>query len=256
MKKALKITLISIISLIAVSALVIFVFFPGLPTYIKVKFKYDDIDRTITEFEKVYIPESFDAYNIEGVSVKVPFDFEPAGTGKQLKSSDGEGVVALIKNDSLETKRLLEKYADSDLDIDTDPWKYYEYEKEDYEHYFSTIGEEFPNDYNASSDILWYIKGRLTAKDCLKLRGRDIDVFLELAESKKSSWDMENAWKISGEGFIAYVAENITGDYDENFWTVTIYPESSKTVNYFGIIRGADDNVTKQIISSISLQEE
>ncbi len=255
MKKVLKITGV-ILGVIVLAVLIVFIFFPGLPAYIKVKFTYDNIDRTITEFEKVYIPESFNAYNIEGVSVRVPFDYEPAGTGKQLKASDGEGVVAIIKHDSLETKRLLEKYADSDSDIITDPWEYYAYEKEDYEHYFSTVGEEFPNDYNASSDILWYIKGRLTAKDCLKLRGRDMDVFLELAESKESSWDMENAWKISGEDFIAYAAENITGDYDVNFWTVTIYPESSKTVNYFCIIRGADDDVTKQILSSISLQED
>lgn len=55
MKKALKISGI-IIGIILVSVLIIFIFFPGLFTYIKVKVKYDNIDRGFTEFKKLKFP--------------------------------------------------------------------------------------------------------------------------------------------------------------------------------------------------------
>lgn len=251
MKKALKISGI-ILSVLLIAALVIFIFFPGLPTYIKVKYEYEDINRTITAFEPVYVPDSFEFHTIKDVAFKAPRDYKLSVTGNSLSSSDEKSKILITKSDTIEDAQILSEYYGEDYDI----WEYYEYEAADYKKFFKAVDENFPNIYDASSDELWYIKDKLTAKDCLKLRGRNMDIFLEFAESKTKAWDMENTWKIKCSNFTAYVSEMLMRGYEDGFWTVTIYPDSSESTYYFVAIKGADEEITKQIISSIELTEE
>lgn len=251
MKKTLKITGI-IIGILLIAALVIFIFFPGLPTYFKVKTEYQHINDTISDFEKVTVPSYFDTYVIKGVKLKVPYDYSLTKTESGLRSSDEKATLYVIESSPTKYTDILDEYSDEEYD----PWEYYEYEEDDYRSFFAAVDDTYPDDYHASSELLWYIKDRLTAETCLKLRGRDMDVFLEFAEIKDGAWEMENVWKISGSNFSGYASENITGDYDVPFWTVNLYPEGSDNNYYFMIIRGADEGIIRQIISSIELTED
>lgn len=249
MKKALKISGI-IIGIILVSALIIFIFFPGLFTYIKVKVKYDNIDRGFTEFKKVEVPDDFKTYTRGNLKISVPDDYKPKDIGYGFEYSDGKTALAIIENDSLETDELMKGYSE-----DYDTWEYYKYEEADYKHFFETIDETFPTPYDASSNILWFVRNKLKAKDCLKLRSRDMDVFLELAESKEESWKMEKTWELDGENCFVYIGYIEDSEiFNSDLWTAYIYDKNNLTKYHYLLFKEDDTEVIEQIISSIELE--
>lgn len=249
MKKALKIGGI-ILGIILAALLIIFIFFPGLFTYIKVKVKYDNIDRNSLKFEKVEVPNDFKTYTIGNFKISVPDGYEPKDIGYSFKYSDGETALAIIESDSLENDQLMNEYSE-----DYDTWEYYKYEEEDYKHFFETIGGTFPTPYDASSDILWFVRDKLKAKDCLKLRGRDMDVFLEFADSKEESWKIEKTWELAGENGFMYISYLEDSEiFKSDLWTVYIYDKNNLTKYHYLLFKEDDTEVIKQIISSIELE--
>lgn len=249
MKKALKISGI-ILGIILVSALIIFIFFPGLFTYIKVKVKYDNIDRGFTEFKKVEVPDDFKTYTVKGITLSVPDSYVLKDTGSSFKNSDEKSVLLIMESDSIENDQLMNEYSE-----DYDTWEYYKYEEEDYKHFFETIGGTFPTPYDASSDILWFVRDKLKAKDCLKLRGRDMDVFLELADSKEESWKIEKTWELAGENSFAYIGHGEANELIKfDFWTMNIFDQNDLTKYHYLLFKEDDTEVIKQIISSIELE--
>ena len=249
MKKAMKISGI-ILGIILIIALVIFIFCPGIFTYIKVKHKYKNIDRTIGKFETVDIPDTFKSYDLNGISLKAPDDYKKTKTSHGLRSPDEKITIMILQWDMAETEALLNEYGH-----DVDQWEHYEYEESDYRSFFKAVDDKYPVNYDASSDILWFIKDRLNAEMCLKLRSKDRKVFLEFADIKENAWAIENAWKMSGDGFTAYVSEDISDMYSDSFWAVTIYPDSGGSEHYFAVIKGAGEETSKQIISSMRISE-
>lgn len=250
MKKVLKITGV-ILGVLIIAVIVIAVFFPGLPTYIKVKKDYPEIDRIIEEFEPADIPDTFKDFNLNGISFKAPADYEETESSSVLRSADKEVQILIIHNDAAENAEFLEKYGYS-----SDPWEYYEYDESDYRSFFEAVGDTYPEDYDADSDLLWFIKDRLNSKMCLKLRSTDRKVFLEFADIKKTMWETEDAWKIDGDGFSAYISTFIDDTYyTESMWTVNIYLDDSESEYYFGAIKGADAETARQIISSMQIIE-
>lgn len=138
---------------------------------------------------------------------------------------------------------------------DYDAWEYYKYEEADYKHFFETIGGTFPTPYDASSDILWFVRDKLKAKDCLKLRGRDMDVFLELADSKEESWKTEKTWELAGENSFAYIGYIEDSEiFNSDLWTAYIYDKNNLTKYHYLLFKEDDTEVIKQIISSIELE--
>jgi len=249
MKKALKISGI-ILGIILVSALIIFIFFPGLFTYIKVKVKYDNIDRNSLKFEKVEVPDDFKTYTVKGITLSVPDSYVLKDTGSSFKNSDEKSVLLIMESDSLETDQLMNEYSE-----DYDTWEYYKYEEADYKHFFETIGGTFPTPYDASSDILWFVRDKLKAKDCLKLRGRDMDVFLELADTKEESWKTEKTWELAGENGFMYISYLEDSEiFKSDLWTVYIYDKNNLTKYHYLLFKEDDTEVIKQIISSIELK--
>lgn len=249
MKKALKIGGI-ILGIILAALLIIFIFFPGLFTYIKVKVKYDNIDRGFTEFKKVEVPDDFKTYTVKGITLSVPDSYVLKDTGSSFKNSDEKSVLLIMESDSLETDELMKGYSE-----DYDTWEYYKYEEEDYKHFFETIGGTFPTPYDASSDILWFVRDKLKAKDCLKLRGRDMDVFLELADSKEESWKTEKTWELDGENCFVYIGYIEDSEiFNSDLWTAYIYDKNNLTKYHYLLFKEDDTEVIKQIISSIELK--
>lgn len=240
-------------------ALVIFIFFPGIPTYIDVKRHYPNVDSVIGEFEAVEVSSDLETFSVNGIKLKMPKGAEKSPTGSSVRLGK-ELSVLVTEDDSHKKALLLAEYAE-----DSDPWSDYLFEEEDYRHFFKSIDVEFPTDYNAKSDILWFIKGGFTAKDCLKLRGRDREVFKEFAETKESSLGFEDTYRINGDGFLGYVScmnqriDLETGGFKDvdsaHQWTYYIYPDGNATKYYFIMISGSDEELKPQIISSIKLDK-
>lgn len=248
MKKAIKIAA-AILAVLIAAAAVIFIFFPGLPTYIKVKLKYEYIDRTIEDLPTVGVPDSFKPFTVKGVTFSAPADAEKKELGSSVRFGE-KGVVLVMENDKLETARSLEE-----LGMGTDKWDGYQYTEAEYRHFFEKSGEKYPTDEDASSDILWFFRDRLTASDCLKLRSEDKNVFLEFAEIKEESWGMEESFRLSGDGFTGYAARSTGDQMPDGMWTVTLYPDGGGSRYYFVMVRNCGDETAKQIISSITLEK-
>lgn len=226
----------------------IFAFVPGLFTYLRVKIKYDNIDRTIPQFERVSVPENFVEYSVRGLTLSVPETYELNDSGMSFVGSDGKTRLFITQHDMLETAALLSEYGADDL-YDTK-----QFSDAEYRHYFETVGAPVPSDADARTDDLWYSKGTLQASDCLKLRGTDRKIFAEYALTKEESWNMEETWSLPLSGAVCYVSEStaaLTASIAGN--TVCIYPDDSRSEEISVILRVQDPQTAKQIISSIQL---
>ena len=250
MKKALIISG-AVLGFLLAAALVIFIFFPGLPTYLKVKHKYDNIDSHVPEFPRTEIPADFMTHTIRGVTFSAPSDWEShsviPGFNSSYRAADEKSMIMAIRFDQSYYDIL---YGEN---IEYDPWEGYDHSEEEYRSFFSKIESDLPEKW-LNTLMIWLARDGFTAKDCLKLRGTDLDVFEELAEIKENSQNVENSWKTSGEGFSAYIGQVTSYGYDGGIWTYTVIPDDSKDIIVV-TLKCADETTAKQIISSIELEQ-
>ena len=254
MKKAL--TIGGIIGFLLISALAISIFFPGLPTYLKVKLKYEHIDERIPEFEKSDIPGDYVSHTLRGVRFSTPSDWEAyspieGAEPNAYRAKDKSTVFVLNLNYKAQEELL--KNSEETLGSEYDVWNEYEFSEEDYRHFYKAIGIE-PQQYGLNLRMLWYMRDDVTAKDCLKLRGRDRKVFLDVADSKDESVKMETMWKTKGKCFYAYIGRIMYSGFDGNTWTVNIFPDGNENEHFTTTIKCSDETTTRKIISSIELE--
>ncbi|MCR4795939.1 MAG: hypothetical protein K5898_12390 [Ruminococcus sp.] len=240
MKKALTIGG-AVLGFLLISALVIFIFFPGLPTYIKVKHKYKHIDETVAEFEAIS-PAAAKTFTKNGVTIKTPDGW--------VKKEAGSGIIDPTNNYTMLISH--DNYIEDNYS-GYDPWQGYKYKEEDYKHFFDSIGVK-TNQYDLADNMVWYIRDSFTSKDCLKLRGKDRKVFKELAESKEAAYQEEKMWKIKNDSYTGYVGQFFAYGYTGNMWTFTFFPDGDEVNKYSIMMKCADETVAKQIISSIELE--
>ncbi|MCR5600433.1 MAG: hypothetical protein K6G33_06825 [Ruminococcus sp.] len=252
----------TVLGFLLISALVISVFFPGLPTYLKVKHRYDHIDDLVPEFEKSEVPSDFASHSLKGVSFRIPADWEGSspikgGEASSYKSGKEYRIFVLTadykelaKLDEEYKNMLSDQYDKSDL---YDPWEYYKFKEADYRHFYKTIGVDLPQ-YGLSSTMVFYTRNCLTAKKCLKLRGKDKDVFLDLAQTKEEAVGIEKMWKTKISGFNTYIGQEVSPGYNGNLWVATIFSDNTPDKVYTVTLNCPDETMAKQIISSVELE--
>lgn len=263
MKKALKITAVVLINIASV-ALAIFIFFPGLPTYFKVKRDFPSIDRRMEPLEDMPVPESFKGFEVNGIYLEVPDGAQLGERGNTVKYND-ETLVLVTKQDSIEVDRTARELAETyeDMPYSENPFENYLYEEEDYIHFFDSIDAEYPTIYNAKSSMLiWFMRDGFTSRDCLKLRGKDIDVFLEFAQEKEENLKIETTYKINGDGFTGMFSvfkpdglSDIGGPDMSYLSTFYIYPDDDYSEYYCIMIKSTDTELKKQIASTVRLAD-
>ena len=187
MNKAVRIGAI-VLGAILAAALVIFIFFPGLPTYAYVKFKYKNIDKTAGRFETAAVSDDYAEHTINGVTLKAPQSYvQENSTSSALKSE--KGTIMVIRNSADDLKKAKEMLGEYD------PWDGYKYSESDYRSYFDAAGSPYPFDADGCRDVLWYYRTKLRSSDCIKLRGKDLAVFREFAGNKDilgENFEMKN----------------------------------------------------------------
>lgn len=174
MKKAMKIGGV-VLGIILIAALIIFIFFPGIFTYKKVKKEYPHIDNTIGTFDgfDIKIPKNFVSSTKDGVTVMGPKNARNNRDIIPFKSDDLIVMVTVMDDES---------YGDVFFDENS------KYTKKDYLHFFEKLDIKPPQTSYENVKMLH----SLTSKDCLRLRGKDKKVFLEYAESKEFSEKIES----------------------------------------------------------------
>ena len=250
MNKAIK-TGAAVLGVLLAAALVVFIFFPGLPTYIKVRREFDDIDRHVPEFTKLEVPSDFVKHSKKNVEFSTPAGWsattEVEGYEPSSYRSDDKSMILVTVYD--------QGYYDI-LDNNTvdglDPWSAYDHSEEEFRHFFDKLGLDYPDKW-LSTWLIWLARDGFTSKDCLKLRGTDLSVFEELADIKEGSGDVENYWKLSGIGEAAYIGQVKGFGYDGGIWTYSILPENSEDM-VLVTVKCSDETVAKQIISSVRLK--
>ncbi len=250
----------AVLGTILAAALVIFIFFPGLPTYIIVKHKYDHIDELVPEFERSDIPADYVSHTLKGITFRTPSDWEghSAVEGAEASSykSGDEYRIFVLKTDHKQNAEDTANYAallGDDYEYSYDPWESYKFTEADYRHFYKSIGTELPQ-YGLAYRLIWYTRNGFTAKDCLKLRGKDKEAFLELADNKEKAVDMEKMWQLKNSKYSAYVAQVLYGSYDGNIWDVTIFPNNNEDIDLLVTLKCPDETTARQIISSIELE--
>lgn len=241
--------LLAVLASIAAVFLVLFAAFPGIPAYIKVKAQYSHIDSLTEDFEICTVPAEFSKENLKGLLVRVPDGYELSETGSSLSERSGDGKIIVMDTSlsGIDPAKYIEDY---------DPWEGYKYGEKEYRSFFSKMGREYIDPTASGNKFLWYVRGELRSKDCLKLRGDALRVFMEMAEIKESAFGMENTWDLKGSGYSAVVANGSAEIFkNAEYWTVTLYPDDQPGKNFYMMLRNIPDDTVKQIISSIELDK-
>lgn len=252
MKKTIKIGSF-VLGAIFIAVAVVYFFFPGLPTYIEISRKYSEINRTVPEFERSEVPADFREYSLKGVKFRVPADWKgksavKGGNVTSYRSPDEKSSISVIKHDKA-TYDLLHSSESTVYDT----WDY-DHTRREIKGFFDDLGCDYP-DLWFDMWLIWLMRDGFTAKDCLKLRDTDMDIFRELAEEKEKVFELEDSWKISGEGFFGYIGHMISAGYvGKGIWNFYISPDGSEDTYYDVMIKCPDEAVARQIISSVALK--
>lgn len=235
MKKALKITGI-IVGVFVIAAIVIIVFFPGLPTYIKVKKDYPHIDETIGVYNDgdVVIPKDFVQTEINGILVSGPSD---------ALCTDGYFIPFKKENELMVMVTESESASTSYTDESCGFLLY------DYRHFFQSLDVEMPE---TTYEGMKFIRN-LTAKDCLKLRGTDRDVFEEYAQYKEFVAKIETVYNYERDDLSGFVCDlaSVGKKYEHRKNLMLVDGEKEWIIS----VLGNDEETVAQIIASVQLAE-
>lgn len=241
---------IAISGVIIAAVLAVFIFVPGLVTYVSVNIKYDHINDGTAEFEKVEVPDDFVSFDVNGITMKVPngadYNKTELGINHKALRYNGKILAFVTENNYAETEAILTEY-----DPEYDPFQYYDNTKADYQNFFKRIGEPFPKD---TTSLLYFTRDKLNSKMCLRLRGTDMKVFREMAETKEGAYETENIWHTSGTGYTAYISQILQDSLGaEGRWTASVFPDGDDTKYYFIVLNAETPELSRQILSTIEL---
>lgn len=230
----------AVFAVLLAAAAVILIWFPGLFTCLRMKWKYENLDRKVEAYETQRIPADFQQTELKGLRISVPADYaQSEKSSAALKGPDGKTRVFVTA--AAEAMELV-----SDLNTDYNPFEAYDFTEAELRKYFQTVGGPYRSP--AGSALLFYCKDVLSVWDGLKLRGSDRAVFAELCEIKNGSWDYEETEKMTIPGGIAYVSSGMLGGDAK---TVSLFSESDGRQRMVTVTE-PDAQRAGQIISSIS----
>ena len=231
MKKALKI--ISIISgIVILAVLVTAVLFPALPTYFRVKKNCPHINDTMSVYkgDDISVPEDFIQAEIKGLIIKAP-DGTRNSESDMIPFKDGKNFMVMVSQSQLADYSFYDEETSK-------------YSKQEYEHFYRTINGDIPEN---SLDNIKILRD-MTLKDCLKLRGTDIKIFEELAESKETVSEIETV-SIYENGDISGIVCDVNNSGKTKQYLNLMFNYGG--YEYIVTVIGEDTEIVKQVIESV-----
>lgn len=238
--RRIKIIGTAVCAVLLAAAAVVLIWFPGLITCLRMKWKYDNIDREVPQYETVFVPADFQHIELRGLSVSVPADYT-CKKNSTAALSGPDGKTRLFVSSPGKSLDLVKE-----LNPDYDPLAAYDFTETDLRQYFQTVGRPYCS--TVTNALLFYCKDELSVWDGLRLRGSDRKVFAELCETKDGSWETEDTEKMTVPGGIAYISSGYLTDGGK---TVTLLPDAGDG-NLFVMVRETDFQKARQIISSMT----
>lgn len=241
--RRIKIIGAAVLAVLLAAAAVVLIWFPGLITCLRMKWKYDNLDRKVELYEAQSVPADFQQTELRGLHISVPADYAPnEKSSSALKGPDGKTRVFVTA--TAEAMELI-----SDLNTEYNPFEAYDFTEAELRQYFQTVGEPYCSP--AGSALLFYCKDRFSVWDGLRLRGSDRAVFTELCEIRNGSWDYEETEKMTIPGGIAYISSGMLGGGTQ---TVSVFSETGGRQRMV-TVKEPDERLRRQIISSISFAD-
>ncbi|MGN0579717.1 MAG: hypothetical protein ACI4JE_02505 [Ruminococcus sp.] len=246
MSKQLKIIIVIACIILAVM-LGIFIFVPGLPTYIRVKIQYPEIDLALKEYAEsdVEVPADFVRVKFGDIYVKGPSGaLNRDSAGSQIILKDDTKFLFKDKGEIMVMAYKSEKGNINNLSDFYEP----EFSEAEERWFYSELDMEYPDTLSESIGTMYAIN----SKDCLKLRGTDSEIFLDLAKGKTAAAEIETPYIYKNGNISGYVCDihkgsykycrNVVFDWNSSEYIISIYGNSLETV--------------EQIIASIETAEE
>lgn len=233
MKKILKISGI-ILGVLMLSALAVYIFCPGLLTYVQVKKDCPNIDCTIGRFSglDVTAPEDWTSVTIDGVTVKGPKDALNDSDLVPFKKKDEFTVMVMTSEISPNS------FYDENLQNSED----------DYVHFLKKFGKELYMDSYEGTQFL----REITSKDCLKLRGKDLKVFKEVAGLKEAISGIEKLSYCEHDGLKGFFSDYGEGKNQKYHYALWLF---GKEHEYIIRVNSNDKESVYQCLSSVKIEE-
>lgn len=237
--RRLKIIGAAVCAVLLAAAAVILIRFPGLITCLRMKWKYDNLDRTTELYAKQSVPADFREWKLNGITLSAPADYTAKeNRDRILIGADGKTRIFVSGGVTA-----------SALDAGYDPFAVYSFTEFDLRQYFQTVGKPYRDP--ASNALLFYCKDELSVWDGLRLRGSDRKVFAELCEIKDGGWETEETEKMTVPGGTAYISGGLLSG---GALTVTMFPDSGGE-HRLVMVREQDAQKARQIISSMAFAD-
>lgn len=234
MRKGLKITAV-ILGIFVAAAAVILIFFPGLFTYIQVKKDYSGIDKTLENFVGFDTEPPADFIQVEKNGVKIK--------GPENALNDSDTILFSIEKRLAVMSMVYEDTFADDEDMDESGFSH-----DEFVHFYKKLGVDYPEN---TYDSICFIRN-LTAKDCLKLRSTDKEIFEYLAKIKNDLLATEILSYIELDGLKGFFSEYQNRNNSSYIYGYALWLFDGEK-QYIISAYGDTDETLKQILSSVEI---
>lgn len=253
MKKAFRITAISlgsIVGVILLAALIIFLFFPGLPTYLYITNQYPDFSRLSESYpySDTAVPDSFVEFSADEITARIPAELykkypeETEGMKSNLYINDDESSsITFIYSGKTEFGEF--SLTDEESGIT----------EEQIADLLQNMGKSYPESYYEFYHLIY----SLTMDDFNIHSHKHAIGFLAIPMLKEMLIpNYDNIYEFSTENGVGFVHQNNpTEDLPRYNFVVSLFDAENPDVCYDIIISANDIEVAKQIIASIELNK-
>lgn len=234
MKKVLKISGI-ILGVLLIFALAVFIICPGLITYFQVKKDCPNINSTIGTFSgfDVEAPADWTSVTIDGVTVRGPEDALYDSDLIPFKKKGEFTVMVMVS----------EKTSESFYD------EAFPYSEADYAHFLKKFDKDIVMDGYEGTKFLH----ELTAKDCLRLRGKDLKIFREMAEMKEILANIETLSYCEYDGLKGFFSDYGEGKSEKYRYALWLFGNEHE---YVIRVHSNDEETVYQCLSTVKIGEK
>ena len=214
---------LAVLLVLVIAAGVIWLLYPQIPAYFRIKKENPVINDRMEDFPYTNetVPADFVSRMVEGITVKGPEDcLNPV-----------ESRIVPFKSDRLKVLIIGPTDSASDFGIGEEDL----FTAEEYQHFFDTIGVKKPE---TQIENIVFLRDTLNAKSCLRLRGKDMEIFEFLAENKNITANVETPYYYRGDNFSGIICKlnnkkqtfNVMIEDAANgtYYTVTVVADSTQ----------------------------
>ena len=223
-----------VLAVLGAAAGLLFLFFPQIPAYFRIR-NENPVRMQDYPLTHVTVPADFAERSAHGITVKAPADcLNPRESG-----------LVLFKNDRLTVAVMSSEDSPQEFESPDVPFT-----EAEFAHFYDAVGEKIPQ--NTIENIV-FLRDKLTAKTCLRLRGTDFSIFEFYADSKQTVADVETPYYYRGGNFEGLICELKGASKRYSIRTNVLIADSAHHRTATVTIFCNDRTLKEQIIAGLSV---